>query len=44
MWIFNRRYSLSIKKFRDILLELNEEYLDYIKNEEESFIEKFLIN
>ena len=30
------------KKFRDILLELNEEYLDYIKNEEESVPEKFL--
>ena len=30
------------QKFRDILLELNEEYLDYIKNEEESVLEKFL--
>ena len=30
------------KKIRDILLELNEEYLDYIKNEEESVLEKFL--
>ena len=30
------------KKFRDILLELNEEYLDYIKNEGESFLENFL--
>ena len=30
------------KKFKIILLELNEEYIDYIKNEEESVIEKFL--
>ena len=30
------------KKFRDILLELNEEYLDYFQNEEESISEKFL--
>ena len=29
------------KKFRDILLELNEEYLGYIKNEVESILEKF---
>ena len=28
------------REFRNILLELNEEYLDYIKNEEESIIEK----
>ena len=31
------------KIFRDILHELNEEYLDHIKNAEESVIEKFLI-
>ena len=30
------------KKFKSILLELNEEYLDHIKNEEESIIEKIL--
>ena len=29
-------------EFRNNLLEQNEEYLDYIKNEEESAIEKFL--
>ena len=29
-------------EFKNILLELNEEYLDYIKNEEESIIERFL--
>ena len=32
---------LSIE-FKNILLEQNEEYLDYIKNEEESVLEKFL--
>ena len=30
------------KKFKYIILEQNEEYSDYIKNEEESEIEKFL--
>ena len=28
--------------FKNILIEQNEEYLDYIKNEEESILEKFL--
>ena len=31
------------KEFRSILLELIEEYLDHIKNEEQSVIEKILI-
>ena len=30
------------KEFKKILLELNEEYLDHIKNQEESIIEKIL--
>ena len=30
------------KEFKKILLELNEEYLDHIKNQEESILEKFL--
>ena len=30
------------KEFKNILLELNEDYLDYIKNEEESIIEIIL--
>ena len=30
------------KEFENILLELNEEYLDHIKNQDESFLEKFL--
>ena len=29
-------------EFKNILLEQNEEYLDYIKNEEESIIERIL--
>ena len=29
-------------EFKKILIEQNEEYLDYIKNEEESIIEKIL--
>ena len=31
-----------ILEFKNILMEQNEEYLDYIKNEEESIIEKIL--
>ena len=30
------------KEFENILLELNEEYLDHIKNQEEAIIEKIL--
>ena len=30
------------KKFKDILKKQHEEYSDYVKNEEESIIEKFL--
>ena len=30
------------KEFKNILLELNEDYLDYIKNQEESIIERIL--
>ena len=30
------------KEFKNILLELNEDYLDLIKNQEESVLEKFL--
>ena len=30
------------KEFRNILLELNDDYLDHIKNQEESIIEKIL--
>ena len=34
--------SFLFKHFKNILLELNEEYLDHIKNQEESILEKFL--
>ena len=30
------------KKFKNILLEMKEEYLNYFKNEEESIVEKIL--
>ena len=30
------------EEFKNVLLELNEDYLDHIKNQEESVIEKFL--
>ena len=30
------------EEFKNIFLELNEEYLDHIKNQEESILEKFL--
>ena len=30
------------KEFKNILLELNDEYLDHIKNQEESILQKFL--
>ena len=30
------------KEFKNILLELNEDYLDHIKNQEESILENFL--
>ena len=30
------------KEFKNVLLEMNEEYLDHIKNQEESIIEKIL--
>ena len=37
-----RDINLLNLEFKNILLEGYEEYLDYIKNEEESVIEKFL--
>ena len=30
------------KEFKNVLLEMNEDYLDYIKNQEESILEKNL--
>ena len=37
-------FNYLYKKFKNILLELNEEYLDHIKNQEESILEKILNN
>ena len=34
--------SFLYKKFKNIFFELNEDYLDHIKNQEESILEKFL--
>ena len=42
MWILKGDINFLYKEFKNILIELNEEYLDYIKNEEESIIEKIL--
>ena len=40
---FSERDIISLnKEFKDILIEQHEEYLAYIKNEEESVLEKFL--
>ena len=35
-------FNLFCKDCKTILIEQNEEYLDYIKNEEETVIERFL--
>ena len=35
-------FNCLTKKFKTFLMEQNEEYLDYVKNEEESKIEKIL--
>ena len=35
-------FNYLYKKYKSILLELNEDYLDHIKIQEESVIEKFL--
>ena len=40
-FIENDINRLSLE-FRMVLIEQHEEYLDYVKNEEESIIEKFL--
>ena len=40
MWIFRSDMNHLCSEFQIILMEQNEEYLDYIKNEEESDIER----
>ena len=42
MWFFQKDKISSNKEFKNTLLEQNEEYLDYINEEEESKIEKIL--
>ena len=37
-----RILTFYIKNYKNILLELNEDYLDHIKNQEEAIIEKIL--
>ena len=35
MWLYKNDYKSLYKEFKNILIEQNEDYLDYIKNEEE---------
>ena len=42
MWTLKGDIIYLYKEFKNILLQLNEEYLDHIKNEEESILENFL--
>ena len=42
MRILKGDINFLYKEFKTILLELNEEYLDHIKNQKESSIEKIL--
>ena len=40
---FKERYIIQLKlEFKNVLIEQHEEYLDFIKNGEETIIEKFL--
>ena len=42
-WDFLKDDILRLNlEFKNLLMEQNEEYLDYIKNEEESIVEKLL--
>ena len=42
MWTLKDDINRLNLEFKNILMEQSEEYLDYIKNEEESIIEKIL--
>ena len=42
MWIFKSDINRLDEEIKKILLEQNEEYLDYIKNQEDAIIEKML--
>ena len=41
-WLLKSDINRICLEFKNILIEQNEEYLDYIKNEEESIIERIL--
>ena len=41
-WFLKGDNNFLYKEFKNILLELNEDYLDHIKNQEESIIERIL--
>ena len=40
MWIYKKIYNSVNKEFKNILIEQNEDYLVYNKNEEKSNIER----
>ena len=42
MWIFKKYVNRLCREVKNILKEQNEEYLEYTKDEEESFIETVL--
>ena len=42
MELFKDDIIFLYKKYNNILLELNEDYLDHVKGQEESVLEKFL--
>ena len=42
MWILRGDFNFLYKEYKNNLLELKEEYLDHIKNQEGSILEKFL--
>ena len=44
MWIYKKNYNSVNKEFLNNLIEQNEDHLVYIKNEEESNIERILNN
>ena len=44
MWISKTNYNSINKEFKNVLIEQNEDYLVYIKNEEESTFERTLNN
>ena len=41
MWFLKGDINFLYKEFKNILLELNEQYLDHIKNQEQSILKVF---